>query len=114
MTRLRLRSLSAVVALGMFLGIGARAGAQEPANDDLKARIERLEKQNQELLDALRKLQTTPTSPITGFHELPALTVGGKATPEQGGGLGKEEVQKIVGDYFKQKEDEKKQADDLA
>jgi phosphate-selective porin OprO/OprP len=97
----------------MVLGLGARAGAQEPANDDLKARIERLERQNQELLEALKRLQATPTSPVTGFREVPGLTVGGGAA-EAGGGLGKEDVQKIVGDYLKQKEAEKKKADDAA
>ncbi len=95
-----------LLSVGLALGLSPKAPAQAPPDDDLKARIERLEKQNQELLEALKRLQTVPTSPITGFHQpsnaLPAA--------EQGG-LGKEDVKKIVGDYLKGQEEKKKAAD---
>jgi phosphate-selective porin OprO/OprP len=65
---------------------------------DLKARIERLEKQNQELLDALRGLQ----SPTQTAPPAPGTTTAP---------LGTSDVQKIVGDYLKTREEAKKEDD---
>jgi phosphate-selective porin OprO/OprP len=65
------------------------AGAAQSSDDDLRARIERLEQQNQELMRALQH-----TSAPAGAAET--------APPA------KEEVQKIVADYLKDREDKKK------
>ncbi len=65
---------------------------QAPPDADLRARIERLEKQNQELMHALQNVSTQGDS-------------GGK---EGAAPLGRDQVQKIVGDYLKQKDSAKK------
>jgi phosphate-selective porin OprO/OprP len=68
-------------------------GAPQSADADLRARIERLERQNQELM---RALQSTSTQ-------------GGGEAAGAGGGVGKDEVQKIVSDYLASREAAKKQ-----
>ena len=84
-----LTSLLVFLSLGMILGSQA-ANAQDSPNDDLKARIERLEKQNQELLQALQKLQTLPASP--------GNRTGNSDT--SGAPLNRDEVREIVNQYL--------------
>ena len=75
------------------------ATAAPPTNtnvEEMKARLDRLEKQNEELLKAL---QAQPAS-------RPSTVV-----TEQAGGLNKDEVQKIVGDYLGQRDAAAKAAD---
>ena len=66
-----------------------------PTNDELKARIERLEQQNQELINLLKGTKTG-TTPINA---------------DPGQGLSKNDVQKIVADYIGTREDQAKAAD---
>ncbi len=77
---------------------------QAPAqarSDDLQGRIERLERQNQELIEMLKAIQNRPVNHALGG---PIST----ATASQAGGVTKDDVQKLVGDYLKQKEDKAK------
>jgi phosphate-selective porin OprO/OprP len=91
------RKVALWIALGLALGYSGAARSQEPvAEDDMKVRLERLEKQNQELMQALRKLQTSPASPPV-------------ALPAASSGLTETDVQKIVGNYLKEVEDKKAQ-----
>jgi phosphate-selective porin OprO and OprP len=67
--------------------------------DDTTARIERLERQNQELMELLKQLQNRP-APVG-----PAAPVSTSVPIDnQGGGANKDDVQKLVNDYLKQKE----------
>lgn len=81
--------------------------AANPADDDLRGRIDRLEKQNRDLLDALKRFQTVPTSPVLGDR----LVLPGTADPADPA-LNTEDVRKIVGDYLKSEADRKKAADE--
>jgi phosphate-selective porin OprO/OprP len=99
------------LVLGVAVGGAQSARAQDGSQEDLKARIERLEKQNQDLMQTLQKMQMTPTGPLpsgppeSGFTGVP----GEQPTP-----LGKDDVKKIVGDYLKEKEGAKKAEDAAA
>lgn len=76
-------------------------------DDELRNRIDRLEKQNQELLNALRGMQATPTSP--GFDDrltLPGHLVDGAPA------LNSDDVRGIVRDYLKAESDKKKKTED--
>lgn len=77
------------------------APLNQPApQEDLKARLDRLEKQNQELTKTLLDLQT------------PGARLGTPVTAEGGdGALSKDQVTKIVADYLKTQEANKKKAD---
>ncbi len=67
-----------------------------PGQEDLKARLDRLEKQNQELLQALKGMQPRPQGgPVS-------------AADAEGSTLGKDDVKKIVGDYLKSRDEEAK------
>jgi hypothetical protein len=89
-----------------LLTVANTAHAQQPdPTAELRARIERLEKQNEELLQALRQLQTG-TNPALNVGSMDNAGSMDKVTP-----LGKQEVQKIVSDYLKER-DEKKKADE--
>ena len=79
-----------------------------PASDDLKARIDRLERQNQELLNTLKAMQAP--SPVALQNQLPPAEGGG---PREESSLSKNAVQKMVGEYLKDR-DEKKTKDDEA
>jgi phosphate-selective porin OprO/OprP len=74
-----------------------------PANSapaaELKSRVDRLEKQNQELLDALRALQNRPV-PATPTNNAPPSTA-------QPGSLTVSDVQKMVEQYLAAKEGDK-------
>jgi len=73
----------------------------------MKARIERLERQNQELLLHLQRMQVAPTSPAgTPPQAVPSTA--------QGTSLGQAEVKKIVGDYLQEQDAAKKAAADAA
>src|SRR4051794_40266699 len=72
-------------------GVHAQEKAAEPG---LQERIERLEKQNQELLQTLRTLQS----------QSPASLGFANQRPDEPAPVGKEEVQKIVGDYLKDRD----------
>jgi phosphate-selective porin len=97
------------IALCLTVGISLAADAQGPSppsvsQEDLKARVERLERQNQELMDALKKLQSSQAA----VAEQPTST---SATGQPS--LDKNDVQKIVGDYL-QSVEAKKQAEKAA
>jgi phosphate-selective porin OprO/OprP len=81
----------------------APAAPAAPGQEDLKARLDRLEKQNQELMQALQNLQARPPGGAPG-GPVSASTVEGSA-------LNKGDVQKIVGDYMKSRDDELKASD---
>lgn len=73
-----------------------------PANEgaDLKARIDRLEKQNQELLEVLKSLQNRPAP-------MPALAPASTpltAIEPNGAALSKQDVQKMVNEYLSSQE----------
>src|SRR5262249_29087469 len=87
------------IILGLALGYSGAARAQdEPVDqDNMKARLERLEKQNQDLMEALKKLQGAASGVST-----PSL-------PSAPSGLTETELQKIVGDYLKTVEEQKAQ-----
>jgi len=84
-----------LATIAMASGAYGQAPAVPSAadSDDLKARIERLEKQNQELMQLLKNQQVIQAQPSTA----PA---------------GDTAVRKIVGDYLKEQEAAKKKADD--
>ena len=65
--------------------------------EDLKGRIERLERQNQELIELLKALQNRPAPAVAA----PVSTAYNQAG---GGGVSKDDVNKLVGDYLKEKE----------
>ncbi len=56
MTRAQLGRLTFLTAFGIVLASGGSALAQSPSNEVLQLRIERLEKQNRDLAEALKKL----------------------------------------------------------
>jgi hypothetical protein len=93
------RKVAFGLVLALALGYSGAARAQEEppvAQDDMKARLERLENQNQELMESLKKLQASQSRPAT------ALPAGTSSLTEN-------DVQKIVGDYLKTVEDKKSQ-----
>lgn len=75
------------------------------SDGELKARIDRLEKQNQELVNTLKGMQAVPTSPGLGGAGLGAPGVADPA-------LSSDDVRKIVGDYLKSESDKKKAAEE--
>ena len=77
--------------------LGAPASTPAAA-DPLKARIERLEKQNQDLMELLKNLQNRGGAPGQAPGQAP---VGAEANQ---GGLNKDDVQKIIGDYLGQRD----------
>src|SRR5260370_33621051 len=93
------RKVAFWIVLGLSLGYSGAVRAQESAPEDLQARMERLEKQNQDLMEALKKLQTSPASTAA------ALPTGTSSLTEN-------DVQKIVGDYLKTVE--QKEAEEVA
>src|SRR5262249_37568308 len=116
------------LALGVLLAAAAVARTQSPAalgqpqqrglpqtapqdtNVDLiKARMDRLEKQNQELMQQLQRLQMTPTAPPNPPQ---AQSPGALQTSE--GGVTKEEVKKIISEVDKEKADKKKADEEAA
>lgn len=85
----------------LCLATAAPARAQSPNDpDELRKRIERLERQNEELLQALRGQQAILGAPVSGEGDAAQ------------GSVGRSEVEKIVGDYIKTQETKKKQEDD--
>src|SRR5262245_18101470 len=90
---------ASLVALAVIAGV---ARAQDPSPEDLRARVERLEKQNQELINALKNLG--PRASI-GFQE-------GGGAPDGKAALSKDDVKKIIDDRFKQDADKKKKEED--
>src|SRR5262245_28525058 len=98
------RALAFLLSAGIPVVFGGSAWAQDPSAAELKARIERIEKQNQELLMALQRMQTTPTSPAPGS---PATGPSASA----GTGLTQAEVKSIAEEVAKEQEKAKKSAD---
>ena len=78
--------------------IASPAATSESA--DLKARIDRLEKQNQELLEVLKSLQNRP-APMPNLA--PAATPI-SAVESNAGALSKQDVQKMVNEYLSSQE----------
>jgi phosphate-selective porin OprO and OprP len=94
------RVLSFWLAIAFLLGASGAAGAQmsipASSSDDLKARVERLEKQNQDLVQIIQKLQPLPASALTA------------SAPSSKSGVTPEEVKKIVGSYLAEQDDLRK------
>src|SRR4051794_36031470 len=96
------------VASLLALGVAANAARAQDANtDDLRSRIERLEKQNQELMNALKAVTPAPTVP-GGVPGAPTTAPGGAPA------VSKDDVQKIVGDYLKARDQTKAEAEAAA
>ncbi len=87
----------------------ASAAAPKPSSqdEDLRARIERLEKQNQELLQALQQLQSQLPKPGPAQPSSTATI----AEPNKSS-LATDEVKAIVSDYLKDRDAKKKQEDE--
>src|SRR5262245_29349244 len=84
-----------ILSIGlMSCGGSLHAGENEDSLKELKARLDALEKQNQELKKAIEKAGIRPG--------------GDKAEPDP------RSVQKIVDDYIKDKEEKKKKDDEAA
>jgi len=96
----RLRRFGFALACGLAVWGPAQAGAQEPQPQSLQERIEKLERQNQQLMQML--CGAAPGA-------VPTLDFVGVDGPGQ---VSKNEVQKIVGAYLKAQEAEKKSAAD--
>src|SRR5687767_3683072 len=101
-------SFAIAVALGaaVFLSRGDVAFGQTPGStpsvDELRERIERLEKQNQELLKTLQGLQPAPRPAA------PANEIDHESVSQQ---VDKESVQQIVENAFKKRDEEAKKAE---
>ncbi|MBY0525270.1 MAG: hypothetical protein K2R98_17820 [Gemmataceae bacterium] len=89
---------------GLWLLAIGTVRADDASPEEMRQRLERLEKQNQELLKRLEAIE-----PARQGGTVPVLE-GGQAEP--GTGLNKDEVKKIVGDYLKSEASQKKAADD--
>src|SRR5256885_1664731 len=98
------------LAVASLCALGAASGsarAQGPDTDELRARVERLEKQNQELLNLLKNAHQLPTAPGAA----PGLNPGGQAPQEVPQAISKEDVTKIVTDYLTTQEQKKAAAE---
>ncbi len=83
-------------ALNLPMTVPVSNPSQTTNVEELKARLDRLEKQNQDLLRALQAKPVSQSSMVV---------------TEQAGGLNKNEVQKIVGDYLSQRDAAAKEAE---
>src|SRR5947209_5812527 len=77
-----------------FLLTAAPAGADDKVLEELKARLDRLEKQNQELKEKLDAV----SNPYT------ATSVPAAAPASSGGGTNKLEINTLIDSYLKDKE----------
>ncbi|HYV38111.1 MAG TPA: porin, partial [Gemmataceae bacterium] len=98
-----------VVAIGLALGMGRSAFAQDPSTEVLKARLDQQEKQIQAQWDIIQRLQAAPTSPMVGGPQSGVMM----NSPATGAQLNQGEVSKIVGEVLNER-DQKKKADDAA
>src|SRR5262245_21876076 len=101
----RFHKAAFVVAVGLALSFARPIHAQPSNDDDVKGRIERLEKQNQDLQDALKKLLANPAA---GQSFVPAPLLTGSE------GVGKDDVRRAIDDYMKEKDAAKKAAEAAA
>jgi phosphate-selective porin OprO and OprP len=101
------RCIVAVMAIGIVLAGGRLARAQGVPGSDAE-RIDRLEKQNQELWHMLQSLQNGQVATV------PALTPASGAQQQGSGSPLEDQVRKAVDDALKQKEAGKKAEDDDA
>jgi phosphate-selective porin OprO/OprP len=100
------RALAFLLAAGIAVVFGGSVRAQDPSTtQDMKTRIERLEKQNQELLTTLQRMQVTPTSPT------PGSAASGASAPVT---LTPADVKSIAAEVQKEQEAAKKSTDDAA
>jgi phosphate-selective porin OprO and OprP len=100
--------LAILLAAGVATTVGGPVRAQDLSPEETKTRLERLEKQNQELIQYLQQMQVAPTSPA------PAGPQATPNAPVQPPAVSQDEVKKIVGDYIKEQDAAKKAADDAA
>src|SRR5262249_1186093 len=97
-------------ALGQPQQRGLPQSAPQDMNVDLiKARMDRLEKQNQELMQQLQRMQMTPTAPPIAPQ---AQSPGALQTSD--GGATKDDVKKISSEVDKEKADKKKADEEAA
>ena len=101
-------------ALGQPQPKGPPQPAQQDMNADLlKARMDRLERQNLELMQQLQRLQMTPTAPPIAPQTSPQAQ--SPAAPVSGdGGVGEDKVKKLILDREKEIADKKKADDEAA
>jgi phosphate-selective porin OprO/OprP len=84
-----------LIGLAVLLGRGGTAWAQDPTLAELKARLDKLEKENKEFRDKLKEVS-------------PYVAPYGNEPPKQDS----EKVKKIVNDVLKERDDKKKKDDD--
>lgn len=91
--------LACVCACVTALATGVDTAHAQNPDAELRARIERLEKQNEELMMLIHQLKgnTPPVNAVLGFD-----------TADSAMPLGRSQVQQIVTDYLQTQEDEKK------
>ena len=105
------RFFSAALAIGFVLHSAGGARAQNTTAPDTTERIERLEKQNQELLLMLQKMQNgaaVQVAPAATVEQAPSAASG---APKE---AGTEQVKKVVNDVLKEKEETKKKEEAAA
>jgi phosphate-selective porin OprO/OprP len=87
------------LAIGLAFGVAATARAEEPSQAEQQARVQRLEKSNQELKQLLEKMGISPNG---------STDLGSSSATAP---LSKEDVQTIVGDYVQDQQQKKAAAD---
>lgn len=94
--------LRLLVALGACFASAASLRAQDPSADELRRRVERLEKKNDELLQSLRTLQNAPSQrPASGATLLEPTST----TDDSPAGMTRVEGQRFLGDYRPSRDD---------
>jgi phosphate-selective porin OprO/OprP len=99
------------LALGIVLGAGSLARAQYESPEELRARLDRQDKQIHDLTEAVRRMQGAPSGAAIGFQDAQAPPAGDV------GGVGDDKIKKIAADVVKEKDkekEEKKKADEAA
>ena len=102
--------LAVLLAVGISLCFAGMARAQESPSDAVKTRLDRLEKDNQELIRQIQQLGIQPASPVPATSPTPVRD----ASNGQASALGQDEVKMIVGNYLLEQEANAKAAEDAA
>ena len=102
--------LAFLLATGVATLVGGRVLAQDLSPEETKARIERLEKQNQELLQYLQRTHAPAGGAMLTAPQVTPTGPGGGQPPA----ASQDDVKKIVGDYIEDQEAKKKAAEDAA